>query len=50
MVQKSNPDYTLAINGVSPYYDMKLVTTATDTEGKLVITFPIFVKTLTKCY
>ena len=50
MVQKSNPDYTLTINGVLPYYDMKLVTVATDTKGQLVIKFPIFVQTFTKCH
>ena len=43
--KKSNPDYTLAINGVPPYYDMKLVTVATDT---LVITFQIFVQNFNK--
>ena len=48
MVQKSNPDYTLAINWVLSYYNMKLVTVATDTEGQLVITFPIFVQNLNK--
>ena len=34
MVQKSKPDYILAINGVLPYYDMKLVTVVTDTKGQ----------------
>ena len=48
MVLKSNPDYTLAINGVLPYYDMKSITVATDTEGQLVITFPIFVQNFNK--
>ena len=48
IVQKSNPDYTLAINGVLPYYDMKLVTVATDTEGQLVVSFPIFVQNFNK--
>ena len=48
MVQKSNPDYTLAINGVLPYYIMKLVTVVTDTEGQLILTFPIFVQNLNK--
>ena len=32
MVQKSNCDYTLVVSGVLPYYGMKLVTIATDTE------------------
>ena len=32
MVQQSNPDNTLAINGVLPYYDMKSVTVATNQE------------------
>ena len=46
--KKSNPDYTFAINGLLPYYDMKLVEVATDTEGQLVVTCPIFVQNFNK--
>ena len=37
----------MAINGILPNYDMKLVTVATGIEGQLVI-FPIFIQNVNK--
>ena len=44
MVTKTHPDYTTALEGITNYYDMKLVTFARDEEGNLIITFPILLK------
>ena len=45
MVKKRYPDYQLAADHVSHYWDMKLVTFALDREmDALVVSFPVFVK------
>ena len=43
-VHKLHPDYVLAIDHVTAYYDMKLTTFGVDTENNMIIAFPIFVK------
>ena len=43
-VHKLHPDYVLAIDHVTAYYDMKLVTFGVDHENNMIIAFPIFVK------
>jgi hypothetical protein len=45
IVQKTNPDYTLALTHITQYYDMKLVTFSVDPlHHSLIITFPILIK------
>lgn len=44
MVQKTHPDYVLALPHISQYYDMKLVTFSVDSHHSLVVTFPILIK------
>ena len=44
LVHKLHPDYVLAIDHVTAYYDMKLATFGVDTENNMIIAFPIFVK------
>ena len=44
IVRKSHPDYVLAINHLTKYYDMKLATFGVDTDGNMVVAFPVFVK------
>ena len=41
---KSHPDYVLAIDHITEYYDMKLVTFGVDTDGNMIIAFSVFVK------
>ena len=43
LVHTLHPDYVLAIDHVTAYYDMKLATFGIDDEN-MIITFPIFVK------
>ena len=43
-VHKSHPNYVLAIKHLTEYYDMKLATYGVDTDGNMIIAFPIFVK------
>lgn len=46
MVQKTHPEYVLALPQLTQYYDMKLVTFAVDEEShSLIVTFPVFIKT-----
>ena len=47
LVGKSHPDYVLAIDHVTEYYDMKLATFGVDTDNNMVIAFPVFVKDYT---
>ena len=47
MVRKTHPEYILAIEDLTLYYDMKLVTFSIDDNKDLVVTFPIFVKQYT---
>ena len=47
LVHKLHPDYVLAIDHVTAYYDMKLATFGVDHENNMIIAFPIFVKTIT---
>ena len=44
LVHKSHPDYVLAIDHLTEYYDMKLATFGVDTEGNMIVAFPVFVK------
>ncbi len=47
MVRQTHPEYILAIEDLTLYYDMKLVTFGIDTNQNLIITFPVFVKQYT---
>ena len=47
LVHKLHPDYVLAIDHVTVYYDMKLATFGVDHENNMIIAFPIFVKNQT---
>ena len=44
MVCKTHPDYVLAIRHITEYYDMKLATFGLDSDGSMVVAFPVFVK------
>ena len=44
MVHKMHPDYALAIEHITEYYDMKLATFGLDSDGSMVVAFPVFVK------
>ena len=44
LVHKLHPDYVLAIDHVTAYYDMKLATFGVDHENNMIIAFPVFVK------
>ena len=44
LVCKSHPDYVLAIDHITEYYDMKLVTFGMDTDSNMIVAFPVFVK------
>ena len=44
LVCKSHPDYVLAIDYITEYYDMKLGTFGVDTDGNMIVAFPVFVK------
>ena len=44
LVHKSHPDYVLAIDHITEYYDMKLATFGVDSSDNMIIAFPIFVK------
>ena len=44
MVCCTHPEYELAVGHVTEYYDMKLGTFGVDTDGNMVVAFPIFVK------
>ena len=44
MVRKMHPDYALAIEHITEYYDMKLATFGLDSDGNIVVAFPVFVK------
>ena len=44
MVYHTHPEYELAVGHVTEYYDMKLGTFGMDTDGNMVVAFPIFVK------
>jgi len=45
MLCEKHPEYTLAIDQVQQYYDMKLVTFSLDPNDRtLVVTFPVFLK------
>ena len=44
MIRKSHPDYVLAINHLTEYYDMKLATFGVDTDGNMIVAFPVLVK------
>ena len=48
MVRKTHPDYVLAINKITHYYDMKLVTFAVDKMGDLIVVFPTFIQSYNK--
>ena len=44
LVHRSHPDYVLAIKPISEYYDMKLTTFGVDSDGNMIVAFPVFVK------
>ena len=44
MVCKTHPDYALAIGHITEYYDMKLAMFGLDSDGSMVVAFPVFVK------
>ena len=44
MVCKTHSDYVLAIRHITEYYDMKLATFGLDSDGSMVVAFPVFVK------
>ena len=44
MVHRTHPDYALTIKHITEYYDMKLVTFDLDSDGSMVVAFPVFVK------
>ena len=44
MVHKTHPDYALAIGHITEYYDMKLAMFGLDSDGSIVVAFPVFVK------
>ena len=44
MVHKTLPDYALAIRHITEYYDMKLATFGLDSDGSMVVAFPVFMK------
>ena len=44
MVHKTHPDYDLAIENLTEYYDMKLATFGLDSDGSMVVAFPDFIK------
>ena len=44
MVRRSHPDYILAIDHITEYYDMKLATFSVDADGNMIVAFPVFVK------
>ena len=44
MVCKTHPDYALGIRHITEYYDMKLAMFGLDSDGSMVVAFPVFVK------
>ena len=44
MVCKTHPDYGLAIEHITEYYDMKLATFGLDADSSMVVVLPVFVK------
>ena len=44
MVRDRHPDYDLAINHITEYYDMNLATFGIDDGGHMIVAFPVFVK------
>ena len=44
MVMKTHPNFVLAIKHLTEYYDMKLATFGVDTDGNMIVAFPVFVQ------
>ena len=44
LVCRSHPDYVLAIDHITEYYDMKLATFGVDAKGNMIVALPVFVK------
>ena len=44
MVCMTHPDYDLAIEHITEYYDMKLATFGLDSDDSMAVAFPVFVK------
>ena len=44
MVMKSHPNFVMAIKHLTEYYDMKLATFGVDTDGNMIVAFPVFVQ------
>ena len=47
-IRKTNPDYSLVIDRLHLYYDMRLVTFGIDKERNLIIQFPVFIQPYTQ--
>ena len=41
LVCMSHPDYILAIDHITEYYDMNLATFGVDTDGNMIVAFPV---------
>ena len=41
---KTHPNFVLAIKHLTEYYDMKLATFGVDTDGNMIVAFPVFVQ------
>ena len=44
MVMKSHPNFVLDIKHLTEYYDTKLATFGVDTDGNMIVAFPVFVQ------
>ena len=44
MVVKTHPNFVLAIKHLTEYYDMKLATFGIDTDGNMIVAFPVFIQ------
>ena len=44
MVKKSHPNFVVVIKHLTEYYDMKLATFGVDTDGNMIVAFPVFVQ------
>ena len=44
MFKKFHPNFVLAIKHLTEYYDMKLTTFGVDTDGNMIVAFPVFVQ------
>ena len=47
-VRKTNPYYDLVIKRLHLYYDMKLVTFGLNSDGNMIVQFPVFIQPYTE--